>query len=108
MQKESKDPRWPGYVVLPSYMSFPMLGQWEKGMADAKMAGEGDVTSEFFHKLLKPVLFIVKEWHIEGLPDKVDEDTFPASHKFIGWLIDEVSDLYTRTNEPDPLEQERP
>jgi hypothetical protein len=103
MKVTSEDPRWPGYIVLPEYMNFDSLVKWENALGVAKSENEkGSASSGFFEELLPIACSIITEWHIEGLPDKVDKSIFPASHKLIALVTGAVSDLYTSTNSVDP------
>ncbi len=108
MIKESPDSRWPGTLVMPDFMTFPALFRWEQAMNEAKKVtvsnkDSADVTTaDFYLKLLPTATSLVNEWHISGLPDKVNENNFPASVKLMSWLIQCVSDLYTHTNEIPP------
>jgi hypothetical protein len=105
--KESPDTRWPGTVLLAEYMNFKDLLKWETAMNEAKKVtvaqkdAENITTADFYLKLLPTATSLVTEWHISGLPDKVDENNFPASTKLMSWLIECVSDLYTCTNSID-------
>ncbi len=59
MVKESPDPRWPGQIEMPTYMSFPQLFKWETAMNEAKKVtvaqktSDTVTTSDFYLKLLK-------------------------------------------------------
>ncbi len=108
MVKESPDPRWPGQIEMPTYMSFPQLFKWETAMNEAKKVtvaqktSDTVTTSDFYLKLLPVATSLVTKWEIVGLPDKVDENNFPAAVKLMSWMIECVSDLYRRTNDVDP------
>ncbi len=105
MIKESPESRWPGTIVLSEYLTFPQLFRWETAMNEAKkvsvlqQAADSITTADFYLKLLPTAVSFVTEWHISGLPDKVDENNFPASAKLMSWLITCVSELYTATND---------
>lgn len=108
--KESTDKRWPGNVVMPDFMSFPMLAKWQKAMNEARkitvaqqIADKDTIsTADFYLSILPVATELVSEWHIQGLPEKVDETNFPASSNLMSWIIECVNDLYTRTNSTDP------
>ena len=108
MVKDSPDPRWPGHIELPAYLTFPMLFLWETAMNEAKkvtVASKGVdavTTSDFYLKLLPTATGLVREWHITGLPEKVDENNFPASIKLMSWMIECITDLYKQTNDVSP------
>lgn len=101
-KKESNDPRWPGYVVIPDYLSYPQLNRWEIALDKAKTVSELETaksSSGFFMELLPIAISIIAEWHITGLPEKVSSDNFPASTRLLSFVTGLVSDLYTSTNE---------
>ena len=108
VKKETNDKRWPGYVMMPDYFSFPNLLRWEQAMAKAKEAKDSNITSEFYLQVLPTAISFVQEWHIDGLPEKVDENNFPASSGLMSWMIGVVTDLYVRTNDPSPNLQGQP
>ena len=101
-KKDSPITRWPGHIIMPSYMSFISLGKWEKAVAQAKALKETDSLAAFYEKLLPVACEVVQEWHIDGLPEHVSADTFPASGPLVGWVIDEISNLFSETNGSDP------
>lgn len=101
MKKESPDPRWPGYIILPEYMTYSVLAKWETALDKAKTVSELETTrnsSGFFLELLPIACSLISEWHIEGLPEKVTADNFPASTRFLSFVTGVVSELYSSTN----------
>ena len=59
-------------------------------------------TIEFYCVLLPVAINLVKEWHIEGLPEVITVDNIPGSLPFVGWLVEAVTKLFNETNEIDP------
>ena len=100
MRKDTNDARWPGHIELPDYMNFVTLHSWETAMAKAKLALDTKISSDFYKELLPTAISIVKEWHIEGLPEKVELATFPASANLMSWIIACVTSLYNETQKP--------
>ena len=108
-QVDSTDPRWPGHVMIPDYLNYKALVAWETALDRAKTVSELETTkgsSSFFLELLPVACSIILEWHIEGLPEKVTPDNFPASTKLLAFTTGIVSDLYTSTNEDPSLPKE--
>ena len=106
---DSNDPRWPGYVIIPPYLNYQDLIRWETALDKAKTVSENDTksSSAFFVELLPVAISIIQEWHIEGLPEKVTADNFPASTRLLAFTTGIVSDLYSATNESDPKVPEK-
>ena len=106
-KKDTELTRWPGYIVLPSYLTFPNLSKWQKAIADGKKYEDAEDYTAFYENLLPVALEMVKEWHIDAddlpkHPEKVTVDTFPASTDLTGFIIKCVADLYAETNGSDP------
>ena len=97
--------RWSGKIFLPDYLSFPLLVTWEKALDEAKQLKETDGLFAFYAKLLPAAIPLVEKWELNGLPNPVTYETFPASPKLVAWLVECITDLYTKTNEPDPNSQ---
>ena len=98
--------KWPGYILLPEYMTFKSLLQWEK-----VVRAVGDVETQSLSNMADGVIpFLcefVKEWHIDKLPIHVTPDDLPGSPALLNWLIESVNAVFTATNEPDPLSLEQ-
>jgi len=116
-RKETNNPRWPGYIVMPSYMKFPALISWEEAIDTTKSLKKSVGIGEFYKSMLPAAISFVEEWHIiglnenedgspildkEGKPIKVDYCNFPASAALVSFLVECVSSLYTETNRTDP------
>ena len=97
---ESPLVKWQGYIVVPQYLNFRRLAEWESAI---RSLGE-DGSSNLF-KMTDTVLpFIcdfVLEWHIEKLPEKLTPDDFPGSVTFLNWLIETINEIFEITNEPE-------
>ena len=90
--------RWPGYIELPDYLTYPVLVKWDEAVVQADSVKDNMI--KFYQALLPVACSVVLEWHIEGLPDKVTAETVPASAKFVAWVVDGVMDLFEATSEP--------
>ena len=97
--------RWGGKIWLPDYMSFPCLVDWEQALDGAKQLKAKDGLFAFYAKLLPAAIPLVEKWELNGLPNPVTYETFPASPKLVAWLVECITDLYTKTNESDPNSQ---
>lgn len=97
---ESTLKRWPGHILLGDYMPFPDLLKWEKALEQAKALDSTSSVNEFYNRLLPVACGMVHEWHIQGLPEKVSLENFPASAKLVAFVVESITDLYTKTNEP--------
>ena len=99
----SPSSRWPGKVTLSSPMSLPQAIAWERAIRDVQ-ALTGDVTiTEVNYALLPAICNCVEKWELEGVGDPTP-DTFPAtprkeSVELIGWLISEITRIYTGEEE---------
>lgn len=106
IEYESTVERWPGSVWMPEYMNFPSLVQWEDALSSTRALGEDATLTQFYNSLLPTAISFVKKWEIVGLPPEGDAevtyDNFPASPKLCAWLVETISQVYKRTNEPDP------
>lgn len=106
-KKDSPVERWPGYIVLPAYLTFPLLSRWQKSIESAKQFEDSKDYLAFYEAILPTALDMVKEWHIEGLPEKVTLEDFPASTDLTSFVIDSVAGLYAETNSVDPKSLEK-
>ena len=102
MKLESKLEKFPGYVILPDFMNIRQVRQFEDAyfgdLNELTKAPEARVfVSVSDERILPFILDFVKEWHIDGLPDKPKLEDIPmtpihVSHEFIQWI---ASALFT-------------
>lgn len=117
MKFDSPVSRWPGYIVLPDYLTFPALVAWEEAIDATKALKKSTGIGEFYKALLPTCLSFVEKFNIvglnvdangnpindkEGKPITVDYCCWPASGKLTAWLVECISDLYSETNKTDP------
>jgi len=101
--------RWPGTVTISDPLTFPQVFAFEDGLAAMRALGEDtDIRHQFF-ALLPGVCACVEKWEIQGLPEMVTSETFPAtparaSAELANWLIGEVSALFNEAEEAVPLD----
>ena len=98
--------RWKGKIEFNSdYLPFPHLVEWERALDKAKNLKKEDGKFAFYATLLPVAIPFVDTWEISGLPNPVTYKTFPASPRLTAWLVDCITDLYQKTNAPDPNSQ---
>ena len=95
---DSPSKRWPGYIMVRSYLTFPALVKWEKAVS--KVGDNQDLASTV-ENVLPFLLNFVNEWHLEGLPERITMDDFPGDPTLLNWLVTTVNDIFTSTTEID-------
>jgi len=101
---ESPVKEFSGYVILPDFLNVRQVRAFE----DAYFGDPNEITQEgrraFIsvgdEKVLPVLLDIVREWHIEGLPEKPTLEEIPmtpaeAGHNLVKWLSGELYRMYT-------------
>ena len=102
MRIDSTVLRWRGYVVLPSYMTFPQLVEWESISKRLSEMGMTPDLSLLQTTVLPMICGVVKEWHIEELPENMTPELFPGSAELLQWLLTSILKLFESTNMIDP------
>lgn len=98
--------RWIGKIAFENdYLPFPGLVIWEDALDRAKKLKESDGLFAFYAELLPSAIPLVAKWEIGGLPESVTYKNFPASPRLTAWLVECITDLYEKTNAPDPNSQ---
>lgn len=93
---------WPGEVSLSSPMTLPQAIAWERAIREVQ--DKTDVTlTEINYALLPAICGCVEKWNLGGLGD-ITPDTFPGtprgkSAELIGWLVNEITAVYTGEEE---------
>ena len=102
MSKKIDSPveKFPGSVTLASPLTFPQVIEYENAIRkaselDADTASVADVHSLYLHA----VCLCVEKWELEGIPDGVTPDTFPATPRksvteLASWLVSEILELF--------------
>ena len=104
---ESPVEKFPGVVELSEPFTMPQALAWERAIREMASLEDEDKTILEFDNLILPVIFeMVEKWNIEGLPENVTPETFPAtprtaSAELIGWLVKEIGIIY-KGEELDP------
>lgn len=96
---KSPSKKWPGEVVLSDPLTFPQVLKLEDALREAQAAGDNISLTRANYLLLPGILACVERFALEGFPEMVTADTFPAtprmeSAQLIAWLIAEVMKLY--------------
>lgn len=99
--------RWPGYVVLPDALNYSQLLIWQDAI-DAMIEANGDepltwdaaaANPRTAQHIVTALCALVNEWHLDGLPERITADLFPATPRvqsvlLIAWLCGVVASLY--------------
>jgi len=100
---ESTVEKFPGYVILPTYLNIYQVREFEDSLGDVNQEPLDEDRrvwiSTFDEKRLPVVLSVVQEWHIEGVPEKPTLETFPmtpqvAAHELVTQLFNAVYRLW--------------
>ena len=97
--------RWPGSVIISDPLTFPQLLAFRESLEKASQEGDGDWLASNY-AVLPGVLACVEEVHLQGFPEGIMAETWPATPpvsaaRLIAWLIDEINVLMAEA-EPDP------
>ena len=92
--------RWPGNIKTKIFLSWLDLEKWELALKEAQKISESETSVVSFFSVLLPIaLSVIKEWHIEGLPEKIETaDDLPASPELAAFIVDCISKLFQETN----------
>ena len=103
---------FPGTVILPDMLILPQVLAWNDMLIARDEVGDGvpkdrkltlSENRKWIGKIdavYLPVVFeIVKEWHVEHIPEHPTIETFPLtprlpSAQFIAWLVGEIQKVY--------------
>lgn len=91
--------RFSGAVTLSDPLTFPQKFALED--ANKVAIGLGETTqSRLNYALLPGICACVEKWELEGLPEDITPDNFPAtppvaSAELVAWLLEEITLLYT-------------
>jgi hypothetical protein len=95
--------RYPGYVIMPDYLTWEQMAQWDDNLSRAR---DETNRSRMIAYQLQGVIGAVAEWHLQGLPDHPTE--LPAtpvipSLQLANWIIGIVNGMINEAEEPDPF-----
>lgn len=101
---ESPIAEYPGHVILPDFLNVYQVRSFEDAyFGDPNKVvkdGERAYISVSDEKMLPVLIEIVKEWHIENIPEKPGVEEIPMTpaekgHEFVKWLSGELYKMYT-------------
>ena len=104
--------RWPGTVVISDPLSYPQLLRFREALGATRTVKEdADGDPDWMavnYAVLPGVMACIEEYHLQGFPEQVTLDTWPAtppvsSARLIAWLIEEINKLMAEAD-PDPNE----
>ena len=103
MRFDSTVGKFPGYVILPDFLNLPQVRKFEDALIATQEIYGSEKTSTYGildEKQLPAILECVVEWHIEGIPDKPNEVTFPltpkkAASELVRLIFSRLLDIYT-------------
>ena len=96
--------RWPGTVTLSSPLNYPQAIALETAINAAGALPDDAGRLAYEYALLPAILGCVEGWKLEGLPEQIGNDNFPAtprisSARLLSWLIEQVMSLYAEADE---------
>ena len=96
--------RWPGTVTLSDPLNYPQAMAVEEALDEAALLDEEVSRNRRSFVLLPAFLMCVESWDLEGFPEQVTAETFPAtpavvSANLLSWLIGEVTVLFAEADE---------
>ena len=105
MRIESPVKRFPGYVILPEYLTVPQVRAITTALGDPIKTDEGDKYQALTFAVktdeirLPAVIACISEWHLAGIPEHPALDNFPMSpmssvHKLLDVLLAEIIKLW--------------
>jgi len=102
MKKESPVKKFPGHVILPEFLTLPQVRLFEDALDldDLETKANGKVWMSVIAEKRLPVIFAcVDEWHIEGVPENPELDTFPMTPivpagQLVDWLFSEINKVW--------------
>ena len=108
MKCQSPVKKFPGYVVLPDFLNVFQVRAFEDAYFgdpnEAAREGEKVYISVSDEKMLPIFVELIKEWHIDGIPENPTVQEVPmtpakAGHELVAWLSGELFKLYVGETE---------
>lgn len=115
---ESPVKQFPGYIVLPRFLTLDHMVEWDEHYADARQytapntaanARPGsriirqDTMALYYQTMLGGALKCLDKIHLDGWPDgELNEHNFPATplepaQALMEWIVTSVSNLFVET-----------
>lgn len=100
--------KFPGTVTLSDPLTFPQVFAVEDALDKSIEVDSAFASSRARYAVLPAIIECVEKWELEGIPENVTVETFPATPptstaRLIAWLINEIVELFKEA-EPDPNE----
>ena len=88
--------KFPGTVVLADPLTFDQLFAYMDAVETARGLDNGVRVN---YAALPGILACVEEWHLDGIPEGVTLESFPATPpvsvaRLIAWLVDELAKAF--------------
>ena len=106
MKTVSYDGKWKGTITLFDPLTMQQEAAWERAMSNFRKAiDEGLGISSFNLAALPGILECVSEWKLEGFPERLTIDNFPARPRteranLISFLVTKISEIYQAEEDP--------
>ena len=103
-KRESPIEEFSGHIVLPEFLNVRQVRAFEDAYFgdpnEHKKEGNRVYISVEDERMMPVILDVVKEWHLEGIPEKPSIETIPMTpattgHALISWLSGELYKMYT-------------
>ena len=117
MRVDSTVTEFPGFVILPAFLTFPQCRAFEDAffgdLNELEHSNGNKVFVSVNDEKLLPVLFlVVQEWHLEKIPEQPSIETFPStprgpSHELIFLLSRAIYELWKGEEVPNVSGQPR-
>lgn len=90
---------FPGLVAIPDYLSYPQAIAFDRAMRAAAQESGKLTRLEVNHLAIPGLCACVLEWRIEGLPEHITPENFPATpgaaaDALLAWLVRELMALF--------------
>jgi hypothetical protein len=88
--------RFSGTVELADPLTFPQVFAFQDSLDAVKAAEEEGDTYRVNYAALPGIIACVEAWHLEGMPERVTIESFPATPpiaaaRLIAWLYGEIT-----------------
>jgi len=101
---ESPVKKWSGTVTLHDPLTFPQVLAFQDALDAARALDDNVSVSRVNYTLLPGIIECVESWNLDGISNNPTPDDLPASPslssaELIGWLINEITQLFREANE---------
>jgi cephalosporin hydroxylase len=97
--------KFPGTVRISEPLTYPQCFAIEDALAAHNELDSKATARRRQHVLLPGIMACIEEWNIEGIPDDLHVDNFPATptnaiDELVAWLLDEIVSVYRDDEDP--------